>query len=105
MSDLEARLRSAATEWYECCGDIHLLLIEAADRLARVDTPKQRLSCTICDEPIEVGQPVEVMCKRCWEMNPPASVDTEARVRALPRYWIAGIGEAVILSDVLKGDR
>ena len=30
---LIARLRSAHDEWFECCGDVHLLLAEAADAL------------------------------------------------------------------------
>lgn len=35
-ASLVERLRALAEEWYECCGDIHLPLREAADELERL---------------------------------------------------------------------
>jgi hypothetical protein len=36
VSDIVDRLRDLTEEWWECCGDIHLPLTEAADEIVRL---------------------------------------------------------------------
>lgn len=42
--DIVVRLRHEAEEWWECCNNIHLPLIEAADEIERLRKLGDRLS-------------------------------------------------------------